>query len=226
MKARKLRKVLNDTNYIIHQDGRRICVGGPYCDDLISVDMETLEMKTAVHIDRGRAGLRGDELKMIWDKLTELIDNGGIKDIIEGGDEIENPLTVYAAQDGELKERVTDEYGWPNVTDDGFLMYENQYFRSKEEAIRRGIADLECQIISSKRLVDEYADKLVKHKDLIKESENRMRELKRMQGFSCSNCGEKGCRFPYPPGDYHCFVPIKGGGDRAAATREDRENAE
>jgi hypothetical protein len=209
MKARKLRKLLNNTGYTIQQDGEKICIGGAYCNDLISVNMETLKMKTAVHIHGGRAGLRSDELVMIWDKLTELIKNGEIKDIIEGKDEIENPLTVYTVQNGELKECITDEYGWPNVTDDGFLMYENQYFRTKEAAIQRGIADLECQIISSKILIDEYVESLKKHKDLIKESENRMRELKEMQGFSCSNCGRKGCYFPYPPGDYHCFAPIK-----------------
>jgi hypothetical protein len=209
MKARKLRKLLNNTDYTIQQDGEKICIGGAYCNDLISVNMETLEIKTASHIDGGRAGLRHDELVMIWDKLIELIKNGEIKDIIEGKDEIANPLAVYTVQDGELKECITDEYGWPNVTDDGFLMYENQYFRTKEAAIQRGIEDLECQIISSKELIDEYVDKLKKRKDLIKESEKRMRELKEMQGFSCSKCGRKGCYFPYAPCDYHCFVPIK-----------------
>ena len=209
MKARKLRKLLNNTNYTIQQDGEKICIGGAYCNDLISVNMETLKMKTASHIDGGRAGLRNDELVMIWDKLTELIKNGEIKDIIEGKDEIENPLTVYTVQDGELKECITDEYGWPNVTDDGFLMYGNQYFRTKEAAVQRGVDDLECQIISSKRLIDEYVDSLKKHKDLIKEFEKRMRKLKETQGFSCSNCGRKGCYFLYPPGDYHCFAPIK-----------------
>jgi hypothetical protein len=209
MKARKLRKLLNNTDYTIQQDREKICIGGAYCNDLISVNMETLKIKTASHTDGGRAGLRNDELVMIWDKLTELIKNGEIKDIIEGKDEIENPLTVYTVQNGELKECITDEYGWPNVTDDGFLMYENQYFRTKEAAIQRGIDNLECQIISSKGLIDEYADKLKKYKDLIKESEKRMRELKEMQGFSCSNCSRNGCYFLYPPGDYHCFVAIK-----------------
>jgi hypothetical protein len=209
MKARKLRKLLNNTGYTIQQDGEKICIGGAYCNDLISVNMETLEMKTAVHIDEGRAGLRSDELVMIWDKLTELIKNGEIKDIIEGKDEIENPLTVYTVQNGELKECITDEYGWPNVTDDGFLMYENQYFRMKEAAIQRGICDLEYQMISSKKLTDEYTDILKKHKDLIEKSEKRMRELKEMLGFSCSNCGRKDCCFPYPPVDYRCFVPIR-----------------
>jgi hypothetical protein len=209
MKARKLRRLLNNTDYAIQQDGEKICIGGAYCNDLISINTKTIEMNTAVHIDGGREGFRSDELVMIWDKLTELIKNGEIKGIIEGKDEIENPLTVYTVQNGELKECITDEYGWPNVTDDGFLMYENQYFRTKEAAIQRGITDLECQIISSKRLIDEYADSLKKHKDLIKESEKWIRELKEMLGFSCSNCGRKGCCFPYPPVDYRCFVPIK-----------------
>ncbi|MDR1220430.1 MAG: hypothetical protein LBK73_12585 [Treponema sp.] len=146
---------------------------------------------------------------MIWDKLTELTKSGEIKGVVEGKDEIENPLTVYAVQNGELEECATDEYGWPNITDDGFLMYEDQYFRTKEAAVQRGIDDLEYQIISSKGLMDEYADKFKKHKGLIKESEKRMRELKEMQGFSCSNCDKNGCCFFFPPGDCHCFVPIK-----------------
>jgi hypothetical protein len=210
MKARKLRKLLDNTDYTIQQDGKNICIGGAYCNDLISVNMKTLKMKTAINIDGGgRAGLRNEELVMVWDKLTELIKNGEIKDIIEGKDEIENPLKVYTVQNGELKECITDEYGWPNITDDGFLMYDNQYFRTKEAAIQRGIDDIECQIIASKRLIDEYADNLKKHKDLIKDYEMKMRELKEKQGFSCSNCSMKGCYFPSPPGDYHCFVPAK-----------------
>jgi hypothetical protein len=209
MKARKLRKLLNNTGYIIHQDGEKICIGGIYCGDLISVNMKTFEMKAAGHIEGGRAGLRNGELVMIWDKLAELIQSGEIKGVVEGEDEMENPLTVYAVQNGELKECVTDEYGWPNVTDDGFLMYEDQYFRTKEAAVQRGIGDMECQIIDSRKLMDEYADRIKKHKVLIKESEKRMRELKEMQGFSCSKCGGEGCYFSYPPGDCHCFVPIK-----------------
>ena len=48
MKARLLKKKLNDTGYIVHDKPDCICVGSPMCADLISVDKKTLSRKYAL----------------------------------------------------------------------------------------------------------------------------------------------------------------------------------
>lgn len=144
MKARLLRKILNDTKYIVNNNDDYIAVGSPLCHNLISVDKRALKLKYALDTwHEGRKALLNtrDELLFIWDKLQELIDNGQIVDIIVGHDEIENPLPVYTVKDGKLIKSFTDKYGWPNTTIDGEIMYENTWFKTEMEAINYGIAD-------------------------------------------------------------------------------------
>ena len=111
--------------------------------------------------------LKNKLLEEIWDKLSELISSGEIKNIIYGKDYIENPLDVFAVIDGELVESVTDNYGYPNVDDNGVIMYENTHFKTKQEAIKAGIKDNQCGIKYMLEIVSE------KQKDLQK-AENRL----------------------------------------------------
>ena len=85
MKARVLKKLLNDTEYLVADHGEYIAVGSPLCHKLISVDKATLKVTYALDTyGGGRKSLDNKELKAIWDKLHELIESGEIKDIIEG----------------------------------------------------------------------------------------------------------------------------------------------
>jgi len=145
MKARLLKKILNNTGYAISNHRKYIAVGSPLCHDLFKVDKETLKVKYALDTwNKGRKELEGksnEELLFIWDKLHELVESGEINEIINGKDKIENPLPVYTVDDGVLVESVTDEYGWPNTDDNGICMYENTHFPTKKEAIEYGLND-------------------------------------------------------------------------------------
>jgi hypothetical protein len=145
MKARLLKKLLNNTGYAISNHRNYIAVGSSLCHDLFKVDKETLNVKYALDTwNKGRKELEGksnEELLFIWDKLHELIESGEINEIINGKDIIENPLPVYTVDDGVLVESVTDEYGWPNTDDNGICMYENTHFPTKKEALKYGIED-------------------------------------------------------------------------------------
>lgn len=164
MKARKLKKILNDTGYIINNQEDYIAVGSSLCHDLISVDKKTLKIKYALDTWReGRKSLdKKDYLAVIWDKLQELIDNGEIHDIINGNDEIDNPLPVYTIKDGELVETWTDEYGWPNTTIDGTIMYENTHFKTKKEAIENGIYSYKNRYEYRREYLEELKEKIQK----------------------------------------------------------------
>jgi hypothetical protein len=165
MKARELKRLLNNTGYAVHNKKDSICVGSAMCSDLISVDKTTLNVKYALDtFHEGREALGNDELRFIWDKLLELIDNGQIQDIINGKDVIENPLPVYSFDDNGIVKSYTDEYGWPNVDDDGVLMYENVFFATEEEAIEQAI--------------DEYTASVSHYYDRVRERSKELGELK------------------------------------------------
>lgn len=176
MKSRLLKQILNNTGYNVHNKPDMICIGSPLCSDLISVDKKTLNVKYALDTWReGRKSLDGksnskgeNELLFIWDKLHELIENGDINDIINGDDILENPLPIYTVKDGKLIETYTDAYSYPNVTISGELMYENEYFKTKEEAIKEGIKEYEYyennlkeQIIESEKEIFKKREKAI-----------------------------------------------------------------
>ena len=99
MKARLLKKILNDPGYSIANYRDYIAVGSSLCHDLIKVDVKTLKLTYALDtFKQGRRSLEKDgksQLLFIWDKLQELIDNGEINSIINENDIIENPLPVF-----------------------------------------------------------------------------------------------------------------------------------
>ena len=164
MKSRKLKKILNDTGYIVNNQEEYIAVGSSLCHNLISVDKKTLKIKYALDTwNTGRQSVgHHEELGFIWDTLKELINNGEIHDIINGNDEIDNPLPVYTIEGGELIETWTDEYGWPNTTIDGTIMYENTHFKTRKEAIENGIRDYKNRYEYKREYFEELKEKIKK----------------------------------------------------------------
>lgn len=171
MKARELKSILNDTRYTVHNIEDKVCVGSPLCSDLISLDKKTFKIKYALDTwGKGRGSLASDgksELLFIWDKLQELVDDGRISDIINGNDILESPLLVFTCINGVLIETTTDAYGWPNVTVSGEMMHNNDYFKTKIEAIVYGIEDLEAGISMYERHLKEREEEVQKIKDRI-----------------------------------------------------------
>jgi len=173
MKARLLKKLLNNTGYSVSNHRDYIAVGSPLCHDLISVNKETLKVKYALDTFReGRKCLEGksnskgeNELLFIWDKLHELIENGQIQEIITGKDEIENPLPVFTVENGKLVENVTDEYGWPNTDDDGICMYDNTHFPTAKKAIEYGISKYKAGKENTLRRIEDLENDLSKVKE-------------------------------------------------------------
>lgn len=174
MKARLLKKLLNDTGYSVSNNSDYIAVGSPLCHDLISVSKETLKVKYALDTFReGRKCLEDqsnskgeNELLFIWDKLHELIESGQIQEIINGKDEIENPLPVFTVYNGKLIESVTDKYGWPNTDDNGICMYENTHFPTAKQAIEYGISEYKSSIRNTLLRIKELEEDLSKIQSL------------------------------------------------------------
>jgi hypothetical protein len=186
MKARLLKQILNNTGYNVHNKPDMICIGSPLCHDLISVDKKTLNIKYALDTFReGRKCLeeksnsKGEnELLFIWDKLQELIENGQLNDIINGDDILENPLPIFRVKGGKLIETFTDAYSYPNVTISGELMYKNEYFKTKEEALKEGIREYEYWVKHFNEQIIEREKEISKKRQDIIELNNNILHLK------------------------------------------------
>jgi hypothetical protein len=146
MKIRLLRKLLNTTELdissitdIFNRGGCVLSIGKKNTDGLITLHKDDLVLRYSL-IDRmeGRDYLESicdKELLYVWDRLQDLIESGGIQDILYGKDEIDNPLPVFMYSNGGLIDGFTDFYGYPNIDDDGYCMWERTHFQTKKDAI-------------------------------------------------------------------------------------------
>lgn len=174
MQARKLKALLNNTGYTVAFYDKYIGIGSPLCHDLIRLDVDNGKIKYA--LDTWRKGresvLHHEELTFIWDKLHELVASGAIEEIINSNDVIENSLPVYTIRKGALYCTTTDAYGWPNVTVEGYMMHDNDYFKTIGEAVEYGIKEYEYGIKSIMERIAEVEKDLDRLKERKQEYSN------------------------------------------------------
>lgn len=168
MKARLLKKLLNNTTYIVHYTDSKICVGGRLCHELLHVEKATFKVRYKLDtFHEGRKSLNNEKLLEIWDKLHELIENGQLNDIMDGKDELENPLPVFSVKNGEVIKSLTDAYGYPNITDDGILMYENTHFPTEKQALENAIEEYKAGVRLSQRRIHDIEKDLDEMKNIL-----------------------------------------------------------
>ena len=106
-----------------------IFIGSPYISDIIVIRIE--DGKILKRYTRGS----NDLLDALMPKLDDDEKNGTLKAIIDDPDTFENVKPVYFYGDyRHVIEMECEEYGWPNTTTDGQLMYENEFAPTPEEA--------------------------------------------------------------------------------------------
>lgn len=162
MQSRKLKKILGNPGYIVHETRDYICVGSHLCHDLISVRKSDLQLRYALDtFHKGKKSIGDLKLETIWEKLEELINTGEIQEIIHGEDIIENSLPVFSYDENyKIITSATDEYGWPNTDIKGCLMYNNMWFLTRKEALDKAIHDCESEIKSFTESIQEKRLKL------------------------------------------------------------------
>jgi hypothetical protein len=182
MKARLLKKLLNNTGYNVAYYDTYIGIGSPLCHDLIKVTIPGFNVIYALDTFRqGRKALeQKSELLFIWDKLLELIQSGEINTILDGDDELENPLPVYTVTQGKFFASTTDAYGWPNVTKEGYMIYNNSHFDNPIDALNYGIEQLEYKEENSISALKDLNEKREIVKKRIRECYENRSELKQL----------------------------------------------
>jgi hypothetical protein len=119
-------------------DGEGICIGSPLCHDLIIIDRWR---KTVKHT----MTLRGNEdLERYWDEMHA--DMGLLKDLVASPDIFEKSVMVYTYEGGDILEKFCEEPGWPNVTHDGDMMYENMFSTDRDYIVERARKNAEAKV--------------------------------------------------------------------------------
>ncbi|MBK6616599.1 hypothetical protein [Ottowia sp.] len=102
-----------------------ICIGSAYIHNIMVVSKEGVLTKR--YADRGNDDLARYQREM--DADPELL-----RRLAGAEDKFSASITVYTYEGGSVVAKQCEEIGWPNVTHDGVMMYENAFSTDKEQA--------------------------------------------------------------------------------------------
>lgn len=140
-------KLLRDTYKIEHivqvldkkeYGGRVICIGSPYVHDLIVINMEG-------EIVKRNDGMNNNDLRRYMQEFDA--DPEKLKRIVQTTDAFDadknKTVYIYDSYYCRIRTEVCQEYGYPNTTNTGELMYYNTSFKNYKDALNYALRDTE-----------------------------------------------------------------------------------
>ena len=171
MKSDYLKELL-DIKHAVADYGEYIGIGSWYVHDLIRIDKKTFEVSKSSIVSDG-------ELLRIFDELKN-INKTKMRDIVMGNNGEEYNKEVYYCESGKIRKTYCKEYGYPNTTIDGVLMYDNTHYKNPLDAVVREIEGLKIGIKYTQNNIIDLDDNLRKQKEKLNEYMKEMEELKRV----------------------------------------------
>ena len=114
-----------------------ICIGSPYIHDIIVIGLDGT-------IKKGETTTHNADLIRYQ---TEMLDDPEkLRQLVQSPDSFSQSIPVYTYDGGEIIEKQCETLGWPNVTHDGLMMYENTFSTDKDVVIAWAKANAESAI--------------------------------------------------------------------------------
>ena len=114
--------------HIVQRVGDTICIGSPYIHNLIVISSEGKLLK----VDNG---YNNADLNRYAEELRADEKSGELKAWFHVRDTFGPLIHVYTSDKGRVIRKECEEFGWPNTTTDGMIMYENSHFLTYDEAL-------------------------------------------------------------------------------------------
>ena len=149
-----------------------ICIGSPYVHDLIVIGLGGgLDGKIVKRDD----GCSNEDLRRY---MTEMeADPEKVRQLIETADTFEKSIPVYTYEGGEIIEKQCEKPGWPNVTHDGDMMYENTFTSDKKRAVKWAKGNAKGSKEWCERRIEELRQALAENVRLRDESQSDLAKL-------------------------------------------------
>ncbi len=124
--------------HLVHITPEGLCIGSPFIHNIIVVGLDGKVLKR--YDERANEDLRRYQQEFDADPDT-------LRRLIETPDTFTAGITVYTYDGGDILERECEQLGWPNVTHDGELMYDNRFSPDKATVVAwaKRSADLEIK---------------------------------------------------------------------------------
>ena len=166
---KKLKEHFNIGHFVtIHEKG--ICIGSPYIHDIIVIGRDGVITKR----DDGRANEDIARYQQNIDADPELV-----KQLIEAEDQFERSILVYTYSGSQILEKYCEQPGWPNVTHDGEMMYENMFSTDKAQVVIWAKKNLQAGIEMVIRELNDIEERQKTLEDKLEEARDGLKCLAR-----------------------------------------------
>lgn len=142
-----------------------LCIGSGYVHDLIRISPSDAKLDWEDRADRMETKLgynlsawrpqyvgRGEPFDGIVAAMAS--DPEKLRKLIDAPDTFSASIPVYTYDyDGNIIEKQCEELGWPNVTHDGTMMYENRVFETRTAAVEAARREMAAWVESARRSV-------------------------------------------------------------------------
>lgn len=156
--------------HIVQMVGDEILIGSPYVSKLITIRTDGSLVTNSMVGMRGPLERYLEEMNADRDKLIELM---------QAEDRFDRSIVVYTHEEGVVLEKECERTGWPNVTHDGMLMYENAFFTDRADAVRSALSAARYRIESRGERLEEARLSLEKWQGMLSEAEEQLDRLVR-----------------------------------------------
>ena len=160
--AHKAIKTKYDIKHIVTQKEDNIFIGSPYISDIIVINSEGKIIKR-------HTGNSNDELTRYQHEMDIDEQSGELKRLFHLTDTFECDLPVFTYRHGRIIRQYCEQYGYPNVTHCGQLMYENTHYKTYDEAYKELLKDtlLKYDFRNWAERMSEYRERIFKQNSIL-----------------------------------------------------------
>lgn len=157
--------------------GKGICIGSPYVSDLIVIDFEG-------HLTKrfGEDGFSSNADLLRYQNEMDA-DPEKLKSLVAAPDSFSRSIPVFTCEAGEIIAKECEELGWPNVTHDGQLMHDEEFYEDQASAVQKGLYHCSLRV---KYLQETIADKAQQLADLKSRLEEKRSECRNLRALAVS----------------------------------------
>lgn len=122
-------KALKEKFSITHHvqiENNHVCIGSGFVSDIVTIDMQT----GALEENEALSGF----LRQYYPALRETTPQELLA-LIQAPDEFTAAVPVFVYENGAIVEKLCETPGWPNVTHDGRMMFDNTYSTDKRQVV-------------------------------------------------------------------------------------------
>lgn len=146
--------------HIVRANDKGILIGSQMIGDLIVIGWD------GTMSDNYGVGTNED-LHRYWHEMEADIDT--LKRLMHEPDTFERSIPVYTYEKDVIVTLYCEEYGYPNVTHDGQVMYHNTFFLEQDKAIARAKQEAALGVKLYQRRIDEVTSDLAELQSTLKE---------------------------------------------------------